>query len=271
MNAWRCLIIRFLCLGCLLVTTGCPLDARADTSVEVIPSSRADELVPILAPMAAPEGSVTAWQGQLIIRATPEKLSLIKETLQAVDKPLRNLLVQVRRRNTQSSRQQSLGAGGNVVIRNGQASGRVVIHAEDKQVQEQSRSDYSLRTVEGSTLFIATGTDIPVISFAHGPGGSRITQDYVPVQSGMMVTPRLLADDTVMLTLDFQDASVQQGGHGVINRSGISSQMQLPLNEWTPFGTIYSQQSRQQSDGMGQSRETTTGSTPLEIRIEILP
>lgn len=244
--------------------------SAADIELAIIPSDRADELVSILAPMVAPEGSVSAWQGQLIIRATAEKMALIKSSLDTLNKPLRNLLVQVRRRGTVASSQQSLGAAGRVVIRDGDVSGNVTIRAGDEQTQQQNQSAYSVRAIEGSTLFIATGSDIPVVTYAYGPGGS-VTQEYVPVQSGMMVTPQLLADGTVLLAVAYQEASMSPVGHGVINRSGVASQTKLNLNEWTPFGAISAQESRQQSDVASRSRQSSTVNVPLEIRVEVLP
>lgn len=247
-----------------------PVGASAETGLAIIPSDRADELVSILEPMAAPEGSVSAWQGQLIIRATAEKMALIKSTLDTLNKPLRNLLVQVRRRGTSASSQQVLGAAGRVVIRDGDASGRVTIRAEDEQTRQQSQSTYTLRAIEGSTLFIAIGSDIPVVTYAYGPRGS-VTQEYVPVQNGMMVTPRLLADGTVLLAVAYQEASMSPAGHGVINRSGVASQTKLNLDEWTPFGAISTQESRQQSGMTTRSRQSSTVNVPLEIRVEVLP
>lgn len=248
-----------------------PSSAIADTDVAVIPSARADELVPILAPMAAPEGGVSVWQDQLIIRATPEKLARIRETLRAIDKPLRNLTVHVRHAGIEAKRQQSFGAEGSVVIRNGHAGGRLEIQADDRHMKERHQSEYSMRALEGSTLFIATGTDVPVITFAHGPEGTGFTQGYVPVQSGMRVTPRILPDGMVLLTVDFQEASLSMSPPGAINRSGASSQLKIRADEWTVFGNISSREFQQQSGVFGHSRISTSRHAPLEIKVDVDP
>lgn len=271
MNTLRWPAILMLWLLFMLAAMIGPVGASAaDIELAIIPSDRADELVAILAPMVAPEGSVSAWQGQLIIRATAEKMDVTRNALDTINKPLRNLLVQVRRRGTGISSQQSLGAAGRVVTRDGDVTGKVIIRAGDEQTQQQAQSAYTLRAIEGSTLFIATGSDIPVVTYAYGPGGS-VTQEYVPVQSGMMVTPRLLADGTVLLAVAYQEASMSHAGHGVLNRSAIASQTKLNLNEWTPFGAISAQESRQQSGMTTRSRQSSTVNVPLEIRVEVLP
>lgn len=259
----------------LLVLLVLPRSAGAEeVQTEIIYSTRAAELAPILTPFAEPEGSVSAYQDQLIIRATPSKLGAIRDTLKTLDKPLKNLRISVRRQQQGSSSSKTIGAQSNIRIRNGDVSADVRARADEEQKQTQGNDRYSISAVEGSTVFIATGSDIPVLSATRINHGVVIDQQYVPIQSGMQVTPRLMPDGKVMLAIDFQKASVANR-RGVINRESAQTQMQIPLGSWAPLSQIdQSSSSTTRSSSFGlpvKQQQSQSSSTPLEILVEELP
>lgn len=259
----------------LLVLLALPRSAGAEeVQTEIIYSTRAAELAPILTPFAEPEGSVSAYQDQLIIRATPSKLGAIRDTLKTLDKPLKNLRISVRRQQQGSSSSKTIGAQSNIRIRNGDVSADVRARADEEQKQTQGNDRYSISAVEGSTVFIATGSDIPVLSATRINHGVVIDQQYVPIQSGMQVTPRLMPDGKVMLAIDFQKASVANR-RGVINRESAQTQMQIPLGSWAPLSQIdQSSSSTTRSSSFGlpvKQQQSQSSSTPLEILVEELP
>src|SRR5262245_64972253 len=68
------------------------------TILEVIPLRyrQAAEVIPIIQPMLTREGSVSGFQGQLVVRTTPANLEEIKRILADVDAAPRQLLISVR-------------------------------------------------------------------------------------------------------------------------------------------------------------------------------
>ena len=81
----------------------------ADYPLEILElrSRLPEELIPILAPLAGPDGTVVGAQHALFVRASPERLSDIRRALAELDRPARSLLIQVR----QGSRAEAAGAG----------------------------------------------------------------------------------------------------------------------------------------------------------------
>lgn len=249
-----------------------PAAQAVELQNEIIYSARATELAPVIAPMAAPEGGVTVYQDQLIIRSTPEKIALIRDTLKKLDRPLKNLRVSVRYGQEQSESRRNIGADGRVHIGNGDVSGRVNVQARDDQRQSQRRDDYSITASEGSTVFVATGQDIPVLSVVSGGmngNGAVIGNRYVPVQSGMEVTPRLQPDGHVMLAIRFRQAEADR--RGIINSASTETQIQASLGQWTALSQVTQSVEVNRSSLTGQSQQQKNSRAPLEILVEEAP
>lgn len=241
-----------------------------ELQTEIVYSTRANELAPIITDMAAPEGGATAYRDQLIIRATPEKMPLLLEHLKQLDRPLKNLRVTVRRQLTQASSSRALDANGNVRMENGNVSGNVDITARENQNRRSSNDEYSITASEGSAVMIHTGSDTPYLTVINSNTQmTTLGQQYVPVQSGMQVTPRLQPDGRVMLDISFQQAAPGHGGN--IRREGTQTQVQARLGEWTTLSGIEQSVSIQGSGIASQYRRESKSSRPLEIRVEELP
>lgn len=251
------------------LSTSLPAHAQ-ELQTEIVYSTRVNELAPIITGMAAPEGGATAYRDQLIIRATPEKMPLLLEHLKQLDRPLKNLRVTVRRQLTQASSSRALDADGNVRLENGNVSGNVDITARENQNRRSSNDEYSITASEGSAVMIHTGSDIPYLTVINSNTQmTALGQQYVPVQSGMQVTPRLQPDGRVMLDISFQQAA--PGHSGNIRREGTQTQLQTRLGEWTTLSGIEHSVSMQGSGIASQYRRESKSSRPLEIRVEELP
>ena len=89
----RCLVVGLL----LAALTGAAAYAQ-NTVLEVIPLRyrMAEEVIPIIQPMLAREGSISGFQGQLVVRTTPANLDEIKRILASIDTMPRQLLITVR-------------------------------------------------------------------------------------------------------------------------------------------------------------------------------
>jgi len=121
------------------------------TVLEVIPLRyrMAQELIPIIQPMLAREGSVSGFQGQLVVRTTPANLEEIKRILASLDTAPRQLIISVRqeadvdRSRSSAEISGSVGGdhgrvtipgggdtrGGNVVLRDGDDRLRVNVQS----------------------------------------------------------------------------------------------------------------------------------------------
>ena len=152
------------------------------TVLEVIPLRyrTAQEVIPVIQPMLAREGSVSGLQGQLIVRTTPVNLEEVKRILASIDTAPRQLLITVRqdadidRSRANAEVSGSVGGeharvtvpgsnnsrGGNVVI--GEGDNRVRVQAAEGRRVESDRNTQTVRVMEGREAFVHVGQSVPV-------------------------------------------------------------------------------------------------------------
>src|SRR5215470_16921007 len=85
-------------LAIMTALLGCTVAWAQQTVLEVIQLKyrRVDEVIPVLQPLVAPQGSVSGLNNQLIVRTTPQNLEEIKRILATIDAQPRRLMVSVR-------------------------------------------------------------------------------------------------------------------------------------------------------------------------------
>ena len=143
--------------------------AGAQTTVEVVPLKyrKSEQVIPVLQPLLGRDSSITGFQNQLVIRATPAELAQVKRVLADIDTAPRRLLITVRqdtdldRDRREAELSGSIGndnaritvpgsgsrSGGNVIFRDGddRLRGRVV----DSQRSSSSSTSQSIQVLEG--------------------------------------------------------------------------------------------------------------------------
>ena len=73
----------------LLILAVCGLAQAQETVLEVIDLNyrSADQIVPLLKPLLAPGGTISAIQNRVLVRTPPENLAQLRKVLTAVDTP----------------------------------------------------------------------------------------------------------------------------------------------------------------------------------------
>ena len=78
----------------------------------------ADDLLPIIQPLAGEDGVVTGMQNQLIIRTSPENMAEIEQIIASMDVARTNLKITVNRQNNLDSTQRGVDMSGRKRIGN---------------------------------------------------------------------------------------------------------------------------------------------------------
>ena len=177
-------VMRSLLFAVVLLCGALASVAVAQTTVEVIPLKyrKAEQVLPVVQPLLGRESSVTSFQNQLVIRATPAELAQVKGVLAIIDTPPRRLLITVRQDAdlTRDRREMEISgsigndrarvtvpgsgtrSGGNVVLREG--DDRLRARAIDSQRSSSDRSAQTIQVLEGYSAFIRIGESRPVNS-----------------------------------------------------------------------------------------------------------
>lgn len=254
--------------------------AAADYPLEVIElrSRLPEDLTPILAPLAGPDGTVIGAQHSLFVRASPERLADIRRALVELDRPPRSLLIQVRQvegsnrtRSGMAARIDEPVGGGNARIRVGPrgpgGSGFIASAGEHGQ---QLALSQEVRGLDGHPAFIAIGTDwpLPFRELDWGPYGPVVREGgvYRGAQNGFSVVPRVLGD---RVTLEIQTQAASPAGRGALRRGSVGSRVEARLGEWVSIGvSAQSQQTERRGLTFGGSGRHETDS---RVEIRVLP
>ena len=266
------------------------------TVLEVIPLRyrAALEVIPVIQPMLAREGSVSGFQGQLVVRTTPANLEEIKRILASIDIPPRQLVITVRQdadidRSASSAEVSgSVGSeraraaiprsrreprGGSVVLRDGDDRLRAEVHESDSSTSE--RNVQTVRVMEGREAFVRVGQSIPVRERQvrrQVIGGQVVEQivggtQYRDVTTGFYVLPRL-SGDRVTLDISPQRESLSRQVPGGVNVQNVVTTVSGRLGEWMEIGGIVQDARGQQSVLLGRSVSSGRDSGRVVVKVD---
>ncbi len=153
------------------------------------------ELARILSPLLEPgEAAVPAPAG-LVVKGAPERIEALREWLQRLDRPSKNLILTV----VQSDRLilAELNRGFEVKSRAPPGSVRLRAHRYASESVRDRTTQQRLRVLEGQPAYVVVGQErpVPVIQLYGFPPQALGGIEYRPVTSGFRVTARLVGCD----------------------------------------------------------------------------
>ncbi|CAA0106701.1 Uncharacterised protein [Halioglobus japonicus] len=241
----------------------------------------AAQLLPVIKPYLSEGSSVSAYQNQLILNATPQELEKTRELLKSLDQAGRQLQISVRTDSTGSDNRQGVAVdsvirSGNTVIRTGNGGrstdgrsteSRTTIRVENYAGTTTGEGSQAVRATEGMPAYISTGMSAPVRSYALGADGTAyMQQEYVNALQGFYATA-WLNNNTVRVSID--QSNDQLKGQTMATQQ-LRSEVSGALGAWLPIGTINTSGSQQDS-GIGSTGRSSQGaSTELFIKVEAL-
>lgn len=246
--------------------------AWAQQSMEILQlrSKSAEQVLPALLPLVEPGGTLTGMNDQLFLRASPRNRADIKRALEALDRPARQLVIQVstQRQGEDSSR------GGNV-------SGQVVIGTRprvdadarvwDTKSARSDRGAQMVRAQEGSAAFIQIGQSVPVPmrQVIVGPGGAIVSQTtvYQDLGRGFYALPRVNGD-RVTLDISQHAEGVGQYGPGSVHTQRLSTTVSGRLGEWIELGGSGQQGSNHESGTTSLSTSEVRDRRSIWLKVE---
>jgi type II secretory pathway component GspD/PulD (secretin) len=287
---------RFLLSGVLLALLAGALAHAQQTVLEVVPLRyrTAAEVIPILQPMLAREGSLSGYQGQLVVRTTPANLEEIKRVLAGLDTAPRQLVITVRQ-DAEAGRSASAAevsgsvggdhgrvtvpggreprGGGSVVLRDGDDSVR--LNVREGSGSQVDRNTQSVRVLEGREAFVRIGQSVPVRErqVQRSVVGGRVVEQTVETTQfreaadGIYVLPRV-AGDRVTLDISAQRESLSGRAHGGTNVQSLVTTVSGRLGEWIEIGGVSRDASAQQSVLLGRAATTARDSRRVLIKVE---
>jgi type II secretory pathway component GspD/PulD (secretin) len=260
-----------------------------DTVVKVIPlqSRAAADLVAVLAPMAGPDGSVTALDTRLVVKATPAALARIEEALRALDTPARSLLITVSmgRSAVASGRGAAVGGqvggGGTTVTVSPSAQGggttvttrtnrTVVTGAFGSQSASEAGDDtQQIRVLDGYPAFISRGRSVPIntVGVVPTPSGPALASGttFAESGSGFYVRPRLAGD---LVTLELWIENTRGDDRGTVAGSRAQTTVSSRLGDWVEVGEALREAQSRAKALLGGYQADASVESNIRVRVE---
>ena len=253
-----------------------------------------EKLIPVLEPMLGPEDRITAFRNKLIVHAPRARQDKLLELLEEIDRPLKNIQVEVRYGNGRTEQANALDTS--VEYRNANKGveigsettpdpKHIVVYSGSSQsskikVKTVAKSHFStedehalsqIRVLEGHEAFLQVGDEVPVNQYIllH-PNGFGSTTQYHMVGNGIYVVPRIVKNK-VRLELFTTQQKPKPGNSGQIEKTDAQSVLLVDPDIWTPFAGASIDVQSQGNDKVLSTRNLKQGQNKsLEVKVTIL-
>lgn len=241
----------------LLLTMLQPLNAIAATEFKIIDLQHrfAEDILPIIQPLAGDDAAVTGMQNHLIIRASPEKMREIEQMIATFDVVRQNFKISVSRNNALQTERSGIDVSGrkrfgNVeVVTNSQAKNArsnaktgIQLDIENQQSDFKSNSLQFIHVVDGETAFIRVGQSIPFsqewVTLTHRYTKVLKTVEFINIDTGFIVRPRSLGN---AIELNITPRIAQLNQSGFIDFEELSTTVRVHRGEWLNIAGIMQQ------------------------------
>lgn len=216
-------------------------------------------LIPVIQPLLAPGGTIGHYQGRLVIRTTAESFNDITRLIADIDRAPRSVRISLRRSSSSDDKQRSTTASGSI-NQDGKVHGNIGVQRDR---QQQQRSDqYTIGTLDGHDAFIDRGNLLQLSG--HHPGDTTV----LPLLQGIAVTPQLLPDGKIRLTVQQRFDERRQTGE--VTTQSAESTLLLSPDQWHDLGELTRQGTSASRDLSSGNRRSGQEAISLQVRVDLL-
>lgn len=237
----------------------------------------AEDLIPSIEPMVGPEGRISGYQNQLIIRASPHNMAEIEKLVATLDAIRKNIKITISRQAEDSSQNSEFSVSGRKRIgdvevgtgrfpRNRQGAS---VDIDQRQSHRYSDSLQHLTVLDGGQAFISVGEMVPFtqewITWTRRYASIQQVTEFVDVTTGFAVRPRSLGD---YIELEITPRVKQLNSNGFIDFESLSTVVRINRGEWVDLGGLM--QSKDEVSRAILSKQTNyqSGGNQLMVRVE---
>ena len=265
---------------CFLFAMLFSVTAMAATEFKIITLQHrfADELLPIIQPLAGEDGVVTGMQNQLIIRTSPENMAEIEQVIASMDVARSNLKITVNRQNNLDSTQHGVDVSGrkrigNVAISTNryprQARDGVQIDIQNNSSTTKQNNQQLINVVDGEFAFIQVGQSVPFTqewrTFTHRYTHIQRTTEFIEVSTGFAVRPRSIGGQ---IELDITPRIAQLNQQGFIDFEALRTVVRINKGEWFDLGGAMQQNDEVSRAILSLKNKAQTQNNVLNIRVD---
>lgn len=266
-----------LFLMLLLGWLAAPAVAAPQFKIITLQYRLAEELLPVLQPLAGGNGTVSAFSNQLIVNAEPDALSNIEATVRSLDIVRRTWHITVSHATTVNQTGSRIGAAGeigrNVRIRVPDSRGRIprdtTITMGESQRNRSETGSMDILALDGEAAFIRVGQEVPYTSYwvelcrRH----TRIVEStqWRDISLGFAVRPRQIGE---MVSLEITPRLAELHHGGIVDFTELSTTVQVHPSEWVDLGGTLANRDEVSRAILNSGSGSGASSTQLRVKVQ---
>ncbi|MDO9392840.1 MAG: secretin N-terminal domain-containing protein [Methylotenera sp.] len=275
-NLYRLLLSLYFLFTTILL----PLHAIAATDFKIIDLQHrfAEDIIPIIQPLAGSEGAVTGMQNHLIIRATPERMIEIEQVISTLDVARQNLKITVSHQNNLQTEREGVAVSGRKQIGNVDIGTNryqknvrdgVQLDIENSQHNTRSSSNQYINVIDGESAFIRVGQSVPFtqewVTLTRRYIRLQKTTEFIDISTGFSVRPRSIGDE---IELQITPRIAQLNQRGYIDFEELNTTVRVKHGEWLNLGNIMQDKDEVSRAILSQQNSIQSRNNNLSIRVE---
>ena len=235
----------------------------------------AADLLPVISSMVGADGVATGTNNQLIVRASPERMREVEQTIAQLDNERINRKITVKTSNNVQMQQERTEASGNVkvgkvtVANNKRAppnSGNVDIERNNSNTSQNSNQ--FINVLDGERAFIRVGQIVPftdewVTITRHYVQVERFT-DWREISTGFAVRPRTIGNE---VELEITPRIARPNGQ-FIDFEELTTIVHTSLGNWVDLGGTMQNNDDVSRKILGLQRTSSQQNSNLMVKVD---
>lgn len=234
----------------LLLTVFFCSAANAQTEFRIITLQHrfAQDILPVVQPSAGEDGSVSAIDNHLVVRATPERMSVIEQIVASLDVERRNLRITISHEAIEQGGRSSIGVAGRIKAGEarvgidehrlpGDVREGVVLEADSSEYEHHHRGSEYLTVLDGARAFIRVGQSVPFtsqwVTLARRYLHVQQTTEFRDITTGFAVRPRVAGDE---IELEIAPGIARLNEAGFVDFEELSTVVRVRPGQWLDLG-----------------------------------
>lgn len=225
-----------------------PVFAANEFKIITLQHRLANEILPAIQTLIGENGTASAVQNNLIIRANAEDMVAIEEIVSRLDSPRHHLKITVSRESMRNSNSNNISMRGQQRIvefditdeKSNRRNPDGAVVAIQQQAQQQTASmQQFIQVLDGGEAFIRIGQHIPYtqqwLALTQQFARIQTSTQFVDIDTGFMVRPNTIGNQ-VELSITPKFSQLNQAG--AITFESLSTVIIVNRGEWVDLGGV---------------------------------
>lgn len=230
-----------MCLVCVPVQAA-GLDFKMITLQHRFPQ----DILPAVQQLVGPEGSVTAIDQHLVVRATADKMDAVEALVERLDTMQRNVRITVRHDDDVTQGNDAIGVDGSVRygdaeidINNARQRENLRFNMDASQTTSRRSGEQFLTVLDGERAFIQVGQSVPFtqqwVLLTAQYANMQQTTEFHDVTTGFAVRPRYIGNE---VEVEITPRIARLNAMGFIDFEQLSTTVRASRGQWLDIAGV---------------------------------